>query len=220
MSDHHDDFDFEPVRGLPQHLPEGERLLWQGAPRWQDLAVHAFHARKVVWYFSALGALSAAVRYADGEELARVIGPFSWLVPMGLIAAALLTALAYLSARTTVYTITSKRLAMRVGMALPVTINLPFSQIDGAAVRLFGNGSGDIPLKINAKERVAYLLLWPHARPFHFSHPQPALRCVAKADEVANLLASALAGTAVAPAAKAVGASAQPAVLGPQHVAA
>ena len=36
MSEHHDDFDFEPVRGLPQVLPEGERLLWQGAPRWQD----------------------------------------------------------------------------------------------------------------------------------------------------------------------------------------
>ena len=38
MSKHHDDFDFEPVRGLPQLLPKGERMLWQGAPRWQDLA--------------------------------------------------------------------------------------------------------------------------------------------------------------------------------------
>ena len=79
-----------------------------------------------------------------------------------------------LSARTTVYTITSKRLVMRVGMALPVTINLPFNQIDGASLRLFANGSGDIPLKVTAKERVAYLLLWPHARPFHFA-PSAAL---------------------------------------------
>ena len=62
MSKHHDDFDFEPVRGLPQILPKGERMLWQGAPRWQDLAVHAFHARKVVWYFVALAAAQAAVR--------------------------------------------------------------------------------------------------------------------------------------------------------------
>jgi hypothetical protein len=84
-------------------------------------------------------------------------------------------------------------------MALPVTINLPFAQIDGASLRLFANGSGDIPLKLAARERVAYLLLWPHARPFHFAHPQPCLRAIANADQVAGLLAAALAGTAAAP---------------------
>ena len=199
MSADHDDFDFEPVRGLPQILPKGERMLWQGAPRWQDLAVHAFHARKVIWYFVAIAIAQGLFRYADGQTLAQAVSPFQWLAPMGLIAAALLTGIAMLSARTTVYTVTSKRLVMRVGMALPVTINLPFSQIDGASLRLFANGSGDIPLKLTAKERVAYLLLWPHARPFRFSRPQPCLRCIANADQVAGLLASALAGTATAP---------------------
>ena len=29
---HHDDFKFEPVRGLPEALPEDEHILWQGAP--------------------------------------------------------------------------------------------------------------------------------------------------------------------------------------------
>jgi hypothetical protein len=199
MSKHHDDFDFEPVRGLPQLLPPGERMLWQGAPRWQDLAVHAFHARKVVWYFVAIAVAQGLYRYADGQSLAEALGPFQWLAPAGLVAAALLTGLAFLSARTTAYTITTKRLVMRIGMALSVSINLPFSQIDGASIRLFANGSGDIPLKVTPKERVAYLLLWPHARPFHFAHPQPALRCIANADQVAGLLASALAGTATAP---------------------
>ena len=199
MSENHDDFNFEPVRGLPQMLPKGERLLWQGAPRWQDLAVHAFHARKVIWYFAGLTMLAGVLRLAEGESFASAIRPFQWLMPMGLIAAALLVALAYLSARTTVYTITSKRLVMRIGMALPVTINLPFNQIDGAAVRLFANGSGDIPLKVTAKERIAYLMLWPHARPFHFAHPQPTLRCVARTDDVAGLLAAALAGAAPQP---------------------
>ena len=174
-------------------------MLWQGAPRWQDLAVHAFHARKVIWYFVAIAIAQGLFRYADGQTLAQAVSPFQWLAPLGLIAAALLTGIAVLSARTTVYTVTSKRLVMRVGMALPVTINLPFSQIDGASLRLFANGSGDIPLKLTAKERVAYLLLWPHARPFHFSRPQPCLRCIANADQVAGLLSSALAGTATAP---------------------
>lgn len=199
MTEHHDDFAFEPVRGLPQVLPMGERMLWQGAPRWQDLAVHAFHARKVIWYFAGLTMLAGALRLAEGESLATAIKPFQWLMPMGLVASAMLCGLAYLSARTSVYTITTKRVVMRIGMALPVTLNLPFAQIDGASLRVFGNGSGDIPLKVTKKERIAYLLLWPHARPFHFAHPQPSLRCVAKADDVASLLAAALAGTATAP---------------------
>ena len=199
MSEHHDDFDFEPVRGLPQILPRGERMLWQGAPRWQDLAVHAFHARKVVWYFAALAVGQAMFRYAEGQSLLSAVQPFQWLITMGCIAALLLTGLAMLSARTTVYSVTNKRVVMRVGMALPVTINLPFARIDGAALRLFANGSGDVTLKVTAKERVAYLLLWPHARPFHFAHPQPSLRCIANADDVAGLLAAALAGTATAP---------------------
>ena len=217
MSEHHDDFDFEPVRGLPQVLPPGERMLWQGAPRWQDLAVHAFHARKVIWYFAALAAVQAGFRLAAGEDLAVALAPFQWLLAMGLAAAAMLTGLAYLSARTTVYTVTSKRLVMRIGMALPVSLNLPFAQIDGASLRLFRNGSGDIPLKVTGKERVAYLLLWPHARPFHFAHPQPALRCIADADKVAGLLASALAGTATAPLPQEQ--TATPGAMAPQPVA-
>ena len=68
MSKHHDDFDFEPVRGLPQLLPKGERMLWQGAPRWQDLAVHAFHARKVIWYFAALAAGPGVLPHCRGRE--------------------------------------------------------------------------------------------------------------------------------------------------------
>ena len=33
-----DDYHVEPVRGLPQSLPEGEELLWQGAPSTWALA--------------------------------------------------------------------------------------------------------------------------------------------------------------------------------------
>lgn len=193
------DFDFEPVKGLPQVLPEGERLLWQGSPRWQDLALHAFHARKVALYFLALAVLQAVVRLTNGAGFREAALPFLWLIPLGLIAAAILTGLAYASARTTVYTMTSKRIVMRIGIALPITLNLPFKLVDGASVRIFKSGSGDITLKLHGKERVAYLVLWPHARPLHFGHPQPTLRSVPNADRIASLLANALAGTAAMP---------------------
>ena len=187
-----DDFDFEPVRGLPELLPKDERLLWQGAPRWQDLAIHAYHARKVVWYFVALAVFQAALRIAEGASLAEATRPFLWLIPMGLAAAGILTGIAYLSARTTVYSITDKRVVMRIGMALPVTFNLPFRSIDGAALRSYGNGSGDIPLQLSAGEHIAYLVLWPHARPFRFRNPEPCLRAIPDAEATASLLATVL----------------------------
>lgn len=195
MRDNHDDFEFEPVYGLPEALPFGELMLWQGAPRWQDLAVQAFHTRKVIWYFAGVALVQGAVRFAEGESLSMAIAPIPWLLIFGLTTASILCGLAFLCSRTTVYTITTKRVIMRVGMAIPVSINLPFSQIDGAALKLFGRNSGDISLELSKKERVAYLMLWPHARPFHYRNPQPCLRCVPDAKRVADLLSASLAGT-------------------------
>ena len=206
----HDDFEFEPVRGLPAHLPAGEKMLWQGAPRWQDLAVHAFHARKVLIYFLLLAAGQGVVRLVSGSTAADATRPFLWLIPLGLAAAAILTALAYASARTSVYTITDRRLVMRVGIALPVTINLPFRLIDAASVKIFKSGAGDIPLKLHEGDHLAYTLLWPHARPWHFSNPQPAMRSVPDADRIASLLATALSGAPSAAVAAKPAAASQP----------
>jgi hypothetical protein len=189
------DFDFEPVRGLPDQLPKGERILWQGAPSWRDLAVNAFHARKVIVYFAILGVVQAAAQLASGSALDDALRPFLWLMPMGLAAAAILAALAYLSARTTVYTITDKRLVFRIGMALPITLNLPFRLVDQASLRLFANGTGDIPVVLHEGNKFAYLVLWPHAKRWEFARPQPMMRSVPDAEAVARLLAQALAAS-------------------------
>jgi hypothetical protein len=195
------DFDIEPVKGLPEKLPPGELILWQGAPSWRDLAVNAFHARKVIVYFAILGAVQAAAQVSGDVALKDALKPFLWLMPMGLAAGAILTALAYLSARTTVYTITDKRLVFRIGMALPITLNLPFTLIDQASLRLFANGAGDIPVLLHEGNKFAYLVLWPHAKRWECARPQPTMRSVRDAESVARLLAQALAASpAVKPA--------------------
>lgn len=186
------DFDFEPVRGLPERLPEGERLLWQGGPRWQNLAIEAFHARKALIYFAALAVLQGVAQLWSGYGLAEAARPFLWLLPMGAAAAGILTGLAYASARTTVYTITSKRIVMRIGIAIPVTINLPFKIVDSAAVKVTASGAGDISLSLNNSNRPAYLMFWPHVRPGNYARPQPCLRAIDGVERVAGLLANAL----------------------------
>jgi len=188
-------------RGLPAPLPAGERLLWQGSPRWQSLARHAFHVRKLALYFSVLLAASAIASYFSTGSLSEPAIKVLQLAALTGVALGILILLAWLSGRTTVYTITSRRVVMQIGIALPVTLNLPFRGIHAAGLRLHADGSGDITLALAPAGRIAYMHLWPHARPWRFAHPEPMLRGIDDAAVVGDILADAL---AAAPAAAAM----------------
>lgn len=203
--------EFEPVRGLPELLPPGEQLLWQGAPRWQSLAIGAFHARKVGLYFAALIAIDAVASLATGRPAGAVAISAAGLVVLALAAVGLLALLAWLTARSTVYSITTRRLVMRFGVALPMSVNLPFSVIESASMRTRADGSSDLPLVLMPGSRIGYLITWPHVRPWQFARPQPMLRAIPDGERVAALLTTGLAASAgAAPAAVASG-RAQPA---------
>lgn len=184
------------LRGMPGPLPAGERILWRGAPAWRGVLVQVFHLRPVVLWFAGTAALFGIAAAAQGGAVnaATVVGP-TLLIGTGGIA--LLTLLAWLVHRTTVYTITDRRVVMHVGIALPITLNLPHARIEEAGLHLFSDGSGDIPLRLPPGERIAYLHLWPHARPWRVSSPQPMLRSVPQARAVAETLAAALAAQGV-----------------------
>ncbi|MEQ8967369.1 MAG: photosynthetic complex putative assembly protein PuhB [Azospirillaceae bacterium] len=188
----HDDFAFEPVRGLPEELPEGERILWQGAPAWRSLARNAFHLRALAIYFAILVGWGVIAALYDGASAAAAATGAARLGAVALVALALVGLFAWLTARTTVYTITNRRVVMRFGIALPMTINLPFRRVDGASVKHHRDGSGDIPLRLAGADRIAYLHLWPHVRPWRFSRTEPMLRGVPDASHVAEILASAV----------------------------
>lgn len=191
-----DEFEHEPVRGLPEKLPAGERILWQGSPSWRALAIRAFHARAVGVYFIALAAWRLVLAWHDGETLFEALRAIAWLVPLGLVAVGLLCGLAWLMARAAVYTITDRRVVLRVGVVLQVAFNVPFTAIAGAAVQMHRDGTADIPLVLESDVRIAYAHLWPHARPFRLRRPEPMLRCVPDGARVAALLADALGTTA------------------------
>ncbi|MGL4240588.1 MAG: photosynthetic complex putative assembly protein PuhB [Beijerinckiaceae bacterium] len=191
------DFDFEPERGLPARLPDGERVLWKGAPLAVALAVRALHVRKVAVYFLLLGLWKAFSAQAAGAPVAEAAMRFGAMAILGIVAIGILGLIAWGYARTTVYTLTDKRLVIRSGIAIPVTINLPFTRIDGASLKLYGDNTGDIPLTPNASDRVPAILLWPHLRPWRLRRPEPMLRCIPDAVHVAALLTTALKGQSV-----------------------
>jgi hypothetical protein len=189
----HDDFAFEPVPGLPAELPPGETLLWQGAPSWRPLAWRVFHLREVSAYFLLLmGWTAFSVGWTEGSAKAVVValGPVTLA---GVIACGILALIARASAKSTLYSITSERVVMRIGIALPITFNLPFAIIETVAAKQGSDGSGDISLALSDKNGIAYLVLWPHARPWELRRAQPTLRAIADVAHVARILGRALA---------------------------
>ncbi len=75
---------------------------------------------------------------------------------------------------------------------LDLTLNLPYERLEGVALRLKKDGTGDLPIRIMAPNKIAYAHLWPHARPWHLSQPEPMLRAIPNAEHVGQLLAEAM----------------------------
>ena len=188
----HDDFEVEPIPGLPEELPAGEELLLQGAPEWWRAAWTIFPLRLIGAYFLALAVWRLAGVLNGTVGIAEALVSVLWLGVPAAVTFGILMLVAWLIGRTTVYSITSRRVVIRAGIALPMTTNIPFSIVEGAALKSYADGSGDIPLSLAKAQRVGYLALWPHVRPWRLSHPQPMLRAVADCDRVAERLAGAL----------------------------
>lgn len=199
MSDH--DFAFEPQPGIPSPLPEGEEILWQGKPDTWALARDAFKIRWVTGYMLALAAWRTFIIWSEsGMAMALPTAVLYLVIALG--AYLLLLLLAWAQARATIYTITSARVILRIGAALQVTFTIPFSVIEVAALaRDKGSkkGIGTLALQTRSDMRIAYGVLWPHARPWHLRTPQPAFRCIPDAETAAKILAEAAQATLNAP---------------------
>ncbi len=190
MSDH-DDFTVEPVEGLPEALPEGERILWQGRPRTRTLAREALGLNWVLGYFVVIAIWRTAVS-SNTMTLTEAMGTAVPFLVLGTVAAAIILLIAWVQSRATVYTITTDRVAMRIGAALTLTLNMPFKKIASADLDLRKKGTGTIALTTVGGVKLSYLILWPHVRPWHMKVTQPALRCIPDAERVARLLSEAV----------------------------
>lgn len=189
------EFEHEVEPGLPAQLPAGERVLWRGAPDWWPFARSAFHARFLVGYFAVLVSCQVLGMSFAGGSTIQVIASAAWMLTLATLALLLALGLGWVYSRSTVYTITDRRVVMRFGVAVPMAVNLPFSVIDGAALKVYGDGRGDIALRINRRQRVGVFQMWPCVQAWRLLAPRPVLRAVPDAAKAAALLADALAAT-------------------------
>ncbi|MFM9827945.1 MAG: photosynthetic complex putative assembly protein PuhB [Sphingomonas sp.] len=185
------EYENEPIPGLPGLLPKGEHILWQGSPNWRVLARTAFHTRAVAGYFALLVGVALLSAIWAGVGGWRDFGGVALTLCFGVVGVALLHLLAWGSARTTIYTLTDRRVVLRIGIALPKCINVPLGLIGNVDLAKRDAGTGDLALALTGDQRLGYAALWPHARAWHYTRPQPMLRCVPGVEEVATMLARA-----------------------------
>ena len=186
----HDDFKFEPVHGLPEALPEGEHILWQGRPKTLRLAKDAWKLNWILGYFALLAFWRVGVSSTNvsfNEALSHGL-PF---LLAGMVTAALLVGMAAVQARSTVYTLTNKRAAMRIGAALTMTLNLPYVCIGNANAKVRKSGLGTLTFEMIGDDRISYLMTWPHTRPWYITRTQPSFRAIPDAARVAAIFAEA-----------------------------
>jgi hypothetical protein len=194
-----DDYEIEPVPGLPELLPEGEVMLWQGSPDWKSAARRIMHVDLAAGYFAVLLAWPFASAWIWETSVAEAVAGSARTAVIAALGLSALCLIAWQIARTTIYTITNRRVVMRYGMALPMTLNLPFKAIETAALNQHGDGTGDLALQVSGPLKLAYLNLWPHARPWKVSKTEPTLRAIPNAEQVSGLLAQAMSGAPVRP---------------------
>jgi hypothetical protein len=139
----------------------------------------ALHIRLTALYFAAIAVWS--VSRGDMNTAAAV-------AVFGVVVVGMFALFAWGVVRTSVYTLTNKRLVLRIGVALNTCINLPLAQIDAANLKLLRSGHGNIVLSLKGTPRLGYLMLWPHARSLRLVRPQPMLRAIPDARGVAALL--------------------------------
>lgn len=183
------EYEIEPIPGLPGIPPPGERILWQGSPDWRALARTAFHTRLIAGYFALLLGWAILAAASNGVHGASDLTGVITTAVLGVVVIVLLHLLAMGSARTTIYTLTNRRIVMRIGIAVPKCINLPLGMIASVDLAAREDGTGDLPLTLLGAPKLGYLALWPHARPWEVVKPQPMMRAVPDAATVAALVA-------------------------------
>lgn len=182
------DYENEPVPGLPGPLPEGEHIVWQGSPVARRIANQVLKFRWIAGYFAVLGAWLLVTGFYLERTGESIVISLAIMALAAFLVLGFLWLIARSVARTTIYTITNKRVVMRYGIVLPTAFNLPYSEFESVDARVRPDGSGDIALRFKEDVRLAWLIFWPHVRGFRMKRTEPQLTGLDNASDAANHL--------------------------------
>lgn len=174
------------VHELPAALPDGEHVVWQGSPSWWALA-RSLHIKLVTVYMVVLLGWYVGDGLWHGEPAPLL--HIARMSAIAILAVVLFASYAFLVCWSTSYTATNRRLIIQSGIALPISFNIPFSILASIDWRASNDDSGDIVLSLEQGNKIGYLAIWPHARPWQLSQVHPMLRAIPQVKNVAGQLA-------------------------------
>jgi len=183
------------VIDLPAPLPEGERILWEGAPSPWSFLRQVFHPQLLALYVMALVAWCLVAGVQSGAPAASFMAAAKF-TGLSVVALLLLAGVARLEAGSTDYIITNQRVMITFGAALGKTLQIPFTRIASASLRAHSDGTGDLVLQLMPGQRVSFMMLWPNVRPWRLFPSQPMLRALPDSEAAAQILGRALAAHA------------------------
>jgi hypothetical protein len=183
--------EIEPVPGLPGLPPAGEVILWQGRPSAKLLSRHLLKVRWIGGYFLLLAVWAVASGLYDSREMGGLLFSIAILAALAAVLVGMIELFAWAVERTTLYTITTERVVMRFGVALSMTLNLPFRKIEAISTAKLDAAGGMIAIAVAPDTRLSWLIQWPHVRGWRFSRPEPSLVYLPDVEEAASVLSAA-----------------------------
>ena len=186
--------DFDQFKELPAPLPVGERVIWQGKPSFKGLALRSFHIREVAIYFGLLMAWKLWSNWSHGASLAEAATSVAWLVAPAVSAIAVLAGLAWLFRRAACLHHHHQAGAVSVRRGAADDHERAAEQDRQRRVENLSRWLGRYSAGALNSDRVSYVLLWPHVRPWRLRTPEPMLRALPDAALAAARLSEALTG--------------------------
>ena len=175
------------IDGIAEPLPDGEVVLWSGKP---DPWAYTLRLLKLHWvavWFAGLAIWRGVEAWQEGAGAAGALLRALGQLPLAASAIGLLAGIGYLMARDTTYALTARRLVFQVGVALPITINMPLRFIDAVGIMKRSAGHSDLILTLVEGATVRTFALWPNVRTAKGGVLQPMMRDV-RANELALLI--------------------------------
>lgn len=182
------------IDGVEEPLPLGEKLLWEGRPSLSTMAFRVLHLRLALFYWGVVAAGFLLWGAQGGRPSGALAADLAWLLLVAAVGSGILFGLAAALRSSTTYALTDRRVVIRMGAAFPSVLNLPLGRIASVDVRVSGRNRegeevGDLVLTPAGDDRVGWLYLWPHNRPWSFRDPRPAFRALPRVSEVGSLVA-------------------------------
>ncbi|MEN1729216.1 MAG: photosynthetic complex putative assembly protein PuhB [Pseudomonadota bacterium] len=186
------------LKPLPEALPPGEHVLYQCSPgSWQALSRRVFFMNKIAIYMTIILAWVGVNAYLDQGSALAIASAVATTIPAAAAVFLLVFWLGRFYAKTTVYTVTNKRVVIETGLSYTTITNLPFSRIERVDMKAFKDGSADLEIHM-AGDRMLYSMLWPSTHQWRWKRPVPMLRAIEDPQQLAGILAHELSNSVVA----------------------